>query len=200
MESFKFEKNTIVSVVNEGKTYTIYSAMANKLGAVKWEHGRSFPSDFGNRYYIVVNFAKHEHSPTNVYLVKDSKTSEEYLISEEGLAQAGKYKIGDKVTVRTWKSMEKQFGKNYDDIDCKGLFFVPEMEKYCGKTYTITGLANAYNPLEYFLSIDSGLIFRFNEHMFVKNKITEKGEDMYSYKVKDTKEAKAVIGMAYGFG
>ena len=40
-----------------------------------------------------------------------------------------KYKVGDKVKIKSWESMEKEFGVNYyKDIDCP-LGFIKEVEK-----------------------------------------------------------------------
>lgn len=51
----------------------------------------------------------------------------------------GKFKIGDKVRVREWDDMAKEFGVNSQgDID-KLPFFTPEMKPYCGKVVTIDG-------------------------------------------------------------
>ena len=46
----------------------------------------------------------------------------------------GKFKVGDKVKVRTWEDMEKEYG---DPGDCPG-FFVEGMKHLCGRTATIT--------------------------------------------------------------
>ena len=48
-----------------------------------------------------------------------------------------KYKVGDKVKVRTWEDMEKEFGLNQNGyIDCDAAF-VTDMKEYCGKIVTI---------------------------------------------------------------
>ncbi len=41
-----------------------------------------------------------------------------------GVIRFMKYKVGDKVRIKTWESMEKEFGKeiNVDYIDCRGGF------------------------------------------------------------------------------
>lgn len=50
-----------------------------------------------------------------------------------------KYKVGDKVKVRSWESMAKQFGVDrYGDIRMTNTFFVDRMRKYCGEILTIT--------------------------------------------------------------
>jgi hypothetical protein len=52
-----------------------------------------------------------------------------------------KYKVGDKVRVRSWDSMAKQFGvDSFGDIKVPNIFFVDMMREYCGKTLTITSV------------------------------------------------------------
>lgn len=51
----------------------------------------------------------------------------------------GKFKIGDKVRVRQWADMEKEFG-----LDCEGAinkrpYFTKAMKGYCGQILTIDG-------------------------------------------------------------
>ena len=50
-----------------------------------------------------------------------------------------KYKVGDKVKVREWDDMAKEFRIDEDgDIDTgRNCFFVGDMKKFCGKTVTI---------------------------------------------------------------
>lgn len=55
-----------------------------------------------------------------------------------------KFKIGDKVRVRKWDDMEKEFGLDNDgDIKCR-FCFAKSMRKYCGNVYTIISLFNGY--------------------------------------------------------
>lgn len=47
------------------------------------------------------------------------------------------YKIGDKVRVKTWEKMEKEFGLDYsNNIKCR-CTFLKYMIEYCGKIVTI---------------------------------------------------------------
>ena len=49
-----------------------------------------------------------------------------------------KYKVGDKVRVRQWDDMAKEYGVNYSgDILSHGMF-TSEMRKYCGKNVNIS--------------------------------------------------------------
>ena len=50
-----------------------------------------------------------------------------------------KYKVGDKVRIRSWESMEEQFGVDHmGDIRLSTTYFVKNMRHYCGETLTIT--------------------------------------------------------------
>ena len=56
--------------------------------------------------------------------------------------QVKQYKVGDKVTIRSWESMEKEFGlDSVGDIETPTgddhYFFLRSMREYCGKTYEI---------------------------------------------------------------
>lgn len=48
-----------------------------------------------------------------------------------------KYKVGDKVRVRQWDDMTKEFGVNNGNIPINGCLFVKEMKQYCGRTYEV---------------------------------------------------------------
>ena len=48
-----------------------------------------------------------------------------------------KYKVGDKVRVRQWDDMVKEFGSDGEDIPIDGCYFIKEMKQYCGKTYEV---------------------------------------------------------------
>lgn len=55
-----------------------------------------------------------------------------------------KYKVGDKVRVRQWDDMAKEFGVNNGNIHINGCLFVKEMKKYCGRTYEVYGKSLYY--------------------------------------------------------
>lgn len=49
-----------------------------------------------------------------------------------------KFKVGDKVRIRSWEDMEKEFGVDSDgDIKCH-YFFTQDMKDLCGKIFTIS--------------------------------------------------------------
>lgn len=50
-------------------------------------------------------------------------------------------KVGDKLRVRDWEDMEREFGLDRDgDIKCTP-FFVEEMRKFCGKVVNVNYVA-----------------------------------------------------------
>lgn len=51
-----------------------------------------------------------------------------------------RYKVGDKVRVRDWDDMEKEFGINEENIPIPGCYFVDLMKKYCNCIVTISEL------------------------------------------------------------
>ena len=90
-------------------------------------------------------------------------------------------KIGDKVTIRQWDDMAEEFGVDYDgDIKRKSIF-IPDMRKYCGKTFTIVDIeGHLYTLLD-----DSGNILENSEFSFTPWFFTE---DMFEEKTAFTKE------------
>ena len=51
-----------------------------------------------------------------------------------------KFKVGDKVKIKSWQEMKEEFGLDCNgNIDCN-LCFTDSMKKYCGKTATISGI------------------------------------------------------------
>ena len=85
------------------------------------------------------------------------------------------FKIGDKVKIRTWESMAKEFGTDRDgDISCK-CWFVTDMKKYCGKVFTIKEVLCDGN---YYLSSDDNVSeWKFSEDMLEDNVVKFKVGD-----------------------
>lgn len=79
-----------------------------------------------------------------------------------------RFKVGDKVTVRSMKSIKKEFVEDYDGFCApkSGVYFVSGMDKYCGKTVTIT---DAYRA-GYRIKEDGGH-WNWSDEMFENNKI-----------------------------
>ncbi|HAU85231.1 MAG TPA: hypothetical protein DCW90_06930, partial [Lachnospiraceae bacterium] len=60
-----------------------------------------------------------------------------------------KYKVGDKVRVRNWDDMVKEFGTDCGYILTPGCYFVGYMKKYCNSIVTIDAINdNIYNIKE----------------------------------------------------
>ena len=73
----------------------------------------------------------------------------------------GKFKVGDKVRIRQWNDMVKEFGTIGDgSIIDVGPQFTESMKKYCGKVITITGI----NSVGYY-TIDED-VWKFCDEMF----------------------------------
>jgi hypothetical protein len=80
-----------------------------------------------------------------------------------------KYKVGDKVVIRSWQDMAKQFGLDrYGDIKTK-VCFVGEMRKYCGTEMTISKI---YGDDDNFSM--EGSCFYFSKDMFEKKNCNQK--------------------------
>lgn len=59
-----------------------------------------------------------------------------------------KYKIGDRVLLKTWEEMEKEFGLNNEcSIDCKQ-YFTEDMKCFAGDTVTISDISYDYDYYE----------------------------------------------------
>ena len=85
----------------------------------------------------------------------------------KGETKKRKYKVGDKVTIRQWDDMEKEFGLGFGYIACNGCAFVPKMRPYCGKTVEIRWKCSAdmHNKRIFRYRIDESP-FAFTEEMF----------------------------------
>lgn len=86
------------------------------------------------------------------------------------------YKVGDKIKIKEWDDMEKEFGLDfYGDIKCK-CTFVKNMKKYCGKTLEISEITLSGNY------IVEESFFTFSDDMIVKE------DKMDNFKIKVTKK------------
>lgn len=73
-----------------------------------------------------------------------------------------KFKVGDRVKVREWDDMKKEFGLDNDgDIAC-GISFVMEMKEFCGKTMTVVNVCED-GKQSYFLRGGDG--WKFSDDM-----------------------------------
>ena len=78
-----------------------------------------------------------------------------------------KYKVGDKVRVRQWDDMVKEFGELFSDID--RCLFKNEMKKYCGTVVTIEKVVNEY---ERYLIEEDYKNWYWTDDMFEPYKVT----------------------------
>lgn len=67
----------------------------------------------------------------------------------------GKYKVGDKVRVKSLEWYENNRGSN-GDINTSGNCFVRDMSLYCGKEATITQTGKGFGYRNYQIDIDEG--------------------------------------------
>ena len=73
-----------------------------------------------------------------------------------------KFKKGDKVRVRQWKAMKREYGLNtYGCIKTGGFYFTREMSEYCGKVVTVSEVWDGYYKIEE----DNGA-FKWTDDMF----------------------------------
>ena len=81
-----------------------------------------------------------------------------------------KYQIGDKVKVRKWSDMALEFGVD-DDGDIKmPVYFIKDMEQFCGKIVTIKSLNVSLDEEEYYeIMEDTEQAFWFSNDMFEDN-------------------------------
>ena len=76
-----------------------------------------------------------------------------------------KYKVRDRVRIRSWESMERKFrARNDEDIESDREFFLRELEKYCGETQIIS---KSYSDGTYSLK---GINWTLTEEMLEEEK------------------------------
>lgn len=74
--------------------------------------------------------------------------TKEMLEKVEEKENGMRFKVGDKVRVREWEDMERQFGVDSDgDIVCEKIFISP-MRGHCGKTFEISSVMKDYYKLK----------------------------------------------------
>ena len=64
-----------------------------------------------------------------------------------------RYKVGDKVRVRDWDDIVKEFGICGENITIPGCYFVELMKKYCNNIVTISELTISH---KYLVKEDAG--------------------------------------------
>ena len=78
-----------------------------------------------------------------------------------------KYKSGDKVKIRQWDDMALEFGVDDDGDIQMPVYFIKEMEQFCGKIVTIKSLNVSLDEEEYYeIMEDTEQAFWFSDDMF----------------------------------
>jgi hypothetical protein len=73
-----------------------------------------------------------------------------------------KFNVGDKVLVRNWEDMEKQFGLSEDgNIKTNKIKFTPDMREFCGKSVIIAKIHRD----KYYLIEEGTIKFKFTDDM-----------------------------------
>lgn len=84
-----------------------------------------------------------------------------------------KYKVGDRVLIRQWDDMVKEFGLDKDgDIVCSPFPFIADMKVYCGQVLTIS---EAY---------DGNYLVKEDKRFFWTNNMIERRVDMTKSELK----------------
>ena len=95
-----------------------------------------------------------------------------------------KYKVGDKVKVRKWDDMASEFGVD-DDGDIKTpVYFIKDMEQFCGRIVTIKECCVDLDNEEYYEIIeDTEQGFWFSDDMFEDEFVSPilVGVDIYNF-------------------
>lgn len=87
-------------------------------------------------------------SRSQFYEIGGFSYTKEMLEKVEEKENGMRFKVGDKVRVREWEDMERQFGLNgFGNIDCKKKF-VTSMMEHCGKTFEISRVMEGYYKLK----------------------------------------------------
>lgn len=69
------------------------------------------------------------------------------------------FKVGDRVKIKSWNRMVKEFGMNHTDINCYGPF-TPTMKYLCGLEGTITAFEDSDAEASHYVIIDNPIIRR----------------------------------------
>ena len=114
-----------------------------------------------------------------------------------------KYKKGDTVKIRTWESMEKEFG--VDDIgriDVNGTMVMPDMRLWCGAFWTIASV-DVLRKNYKVVGLDNGRMW--TDKMFEDSCIVNKERVVYKLNtiydvVSDTYAGLSLFATSKGFG
>ena len=80
-----------------------------------------------------------------------------------------KFKPGDRVRVKDWDELVSKWAMQYEKIpdmagpNVNGLYFNPEMRKYCGHVFMVSGSGDRYN-----LQDDNGNVLSTDENFCMR--------------------------------
>lgn len=81
-----------------------------------------------------------------------------------------KYKVGDKVTIRSWDDMKKEYGTDSAGDIKVPCIFNSEMKEYCGRKMTISEMRRSYLGDRYIYFLEGAEMWKFSEGMFEESK------------------------------
>ena len=81
-----------------------------------------------------------------------------------------KFKVGDKVTIRSWNDMEKEYGTDFGGNIKVPRLFNKDMKKYCGRVMTISSVRPTFSGEGYTYFLNDAEVWRFSEEMFEESK------------------------------
>ena len=96
-----------------------------------------------------------------------------------------KYKVGNKVRVRQWDDMAKEFGESAGSIDTPACSFEENMRLYCG---TIVTIKEVKNEEELFKNDDEKNIGRNNKKGLFKNIFNKLNKDIVKEEINKDKD------------
>jgi hypothetical protein len=143
--------NTSIHIYQRGKTVIAHESETGREGIAKCSPDDKFDFSIGARIALLRLFGEE---------VPDSLTGKD----------KAEFKVGDRVVIRDWDDMEKEFGLNCNgNIECNKTFS-QGMRKFCGRVAKITrfnSFDNSVIGLEFEDGTDTGL-YTFSTDMIKK--------------------------------
>ena len=163
---FLRKANTSIHIYQRGKMVIAHESETGREGIAKCSPDDKFDFSIGARIALLRLFGEE---------VPDSLTGKEKIEEKE------EFKVGDRVVIRDWDDMEKEFGLNHiGSIKCK-CSFTTVMRKLCGSVAKITSfglLDHSIIELEFEDGTDADL------YIFSTDMIKKVGEDYRPTKFK----------------
>lgn len=116
--------NTSIHIYQRGKMVIAHESETGREGIAKCSPDDKFDFSIGARIALLRLFGEE---------VPDGLTGKDKIEEKE------EFKVGDRVIIRDWDDMEREYGLNPNgNIRCKSTF-TTEMKKFCGKVAQIKG-------------------------------------------------------------